>query len=103
MSLHGPCKPVLVLEAAAVFLQRRYVSRAYIRYLLSIQEQVLELKNLLDAFTSLALRQLEVQKALLELKKIRSNLLLVLSKEFVFPNDLKEMLLHQTIQDMKRL
>ncbi|MBS2968515.1 hypothetical protein J9317_07060 [Metabacillus sp. KIGAM252] len=90
-----------VAEAVVLTIQRKKLTALYIDYLIILLSQLQMLRSLLQSFSRLKLEDLQLLKTKMELRKIHLDLQLLLSKEFVFSNDLKQVWLSQTLFELK--
>lgn len=81
---------------------RREVFLDYKRFLNLMLLQLEILHSALNTFSVMKLDQLHLLKTKKEIKRIKLDLQLLLTKEFVFSNDLKRVWLSQFLQDLNK-
>ncbi|KZZ83586.1 hypothetical protein [Bacillus sp. SJS] len=88
-------------EAVVLAILRKKLTAFYKDYLIKLLNQLQMLQSLLHSFCRLKLEDFHLLKTKMELRRIHLDLQLLLSKEFVFPNDLKQVWLSQTLFELK--
>ncbi|AZB42495.1 hypothetical protein CEF21_09465 [Bacillus sp. FJAT-42376] len=91
-----------ITEAAALTVYRREVYSEYKRFLHQLRLQLQALHSLLHTFSLMNLDQWHLLKTKKEIQRIHLDLQLLLTKEFVFSNDLKRVWLSQILKDLDK-